>query len=153
MERQWLHMWNPRVTKITSWKVCSPCCRVLCIIGWIDWCPGKHRWANRLQAKRPQLPLRHPGLRGLISSRFSQGCKNWRCRRVNTLEETWADTNLYQRLTRSKTDVISLTAFLYHQVLVVQKLDSAIHRINHYPMDKYYENWLRYPLDSNLSSG
>ena len=23
---------------------------------------------------------------------------------------------------------------------VVQKLDSAIHRINRYPMDKYYEN-------------
>ena len=36
---------------------------------------------------------------------------------------------------------------------VVQKLDSAIHRINHYPADKYYVNQLRYPLDSNLSSG
>ena len=39
------------------------------------------------------------------------------------------------------------------QVPVVQKLDSAIHRINRYPEDKYYENQLRYPLDSNLSSG
>ena len=39
------------------------------------------------------------------------------------------------------------------QVLVVQKLDSAIHWINPYPEDKYYENQLRYPLDSNLSSG
>ena len=38
-------------------------------------------------------------------------------------------------------------------VPVVQKLDSAIHRINRYPEDKYYENQLRYPLDSNLSSG
>ena len=36
---------------------------------------------------------------------------------------------------------------------VVQKLDSAIHQINHYPGDKYYENQLRYSLDSNLSSG
>ena len=36
---------------------------------------------------------------------------------------------------------------------VVQKLDSAIHRINHYAADKYYENQLRYPLDSNLSNG
>ena len=32
-------------------------------------------------------------------------------------------------------------------------MDSAIHRINHYPEDKYYENQLRYPLDSNLSGG
>ena len=34
---------------------------------------------------------------------------------------------------------------------VVQTLDSAIHRINHYPADKYYGNQLRYPLDSDLS--
>ena len=26
------------------------------------------------------------------------------------------------------------------QAPVVQKLDSAIHRINHYPADKYYRN-------------
>ena len=36
---------------------------------------------------------------------------------------------------------------------VVQKLDRAIQRINHYPADKYSENQLRYPLDSNLSNG
>ena len=42
---------------------------------------------------------------------------------------------------------------LRQKVPVVQKLDSAIHRINRYPEDKYYENQLRYPLDSNLSSG
>ena len=34
---------------------------------------------------------------------------------------------------------------------VVQTLDSAIHRKNHYPADKYYGNQLRYPLDSDLS--
>ena len=39
------------------------------------------------------------------------------------------------------------------QAPVVQKLDSIIHRINHYPVDKYFKNWLRYPLDSDLSSG
>ena len=39
------------------------------------------------------------------------------------------------------------------QAPVVQTLDSAIHRINHYPADKYYGNQLRYPLDSDLSSG
>ena len=34
------------------------------------------------------------------------------------------------------------------QAQVVQKLDSAIHRINHYPADTYYGKQLRYPLDS-----
>ena len=36
---------------------------------------------------------------------------------------------------------------------VVQTLDNAIHRINHYPADKYYGNQLHYPLDSDLSGG
>ena len=40
-----------------------------------------------------------------------------------------------------------------HQAAVVQTLDSAIHRVNHYPADKYYGNQLRYPLDSDLSGG
>ena len=39
------------------------------------------------------------------------------------------------------------------QAPVVQTLDSAIHRINHYPADKYYGNQLRYPLDRDLSGG
>ena len=39
------------------------------------------------------------------------------------------------------------------QAPVVQKLDSAIHRINHYPADKYYGNQLRYLPDSDLSGG
>ena len=36
---------------------------------------------------------------------------------------------------------------------VVQTLDSAIHRINNYPADKYYRNRLCYPLDRDLSGG
>ena len=36
---------------------------------------------------------------------------------------------------------------------VVQTLDSTIHRINHYPADKYWRNQLRYSVDSDLSSG
>ena len=36
---------------------------------------------------------------------------------------------------------------------VVQTLDSAIHRINHYPADKYLGNQLHYPLDRYLSTG
>ena len=39
------------------------------------------------------------------------------------------------------------------QAPVVQKLDSAIHQINHYPADTYYAKQLRYPLDSDLSAG
>ena len=35
--------------------------------------------------------------------------------------------------------------------MVVQTLDSAIHRINHYPADKYLGNQLLYPLDRFLS--
>ena len=36
---------------------------------------------------------------------------------------------------------------------VVQRLDNAIHQINHYPVDKCWENKPRYPLDSDLSDG
>ena len=39
------------------------------------------------------------------------------------------------------------------QAPVVQTLDSAIHRINHCPADKYYGNQLRYPLGNDLSCG
>ena len=39
------------------------------------------------------------------------------------------------------------------QAPVVQTLDSAIHRINHYLADKYYRNQLRYLLDRALSGG
>ena len=39
------------------------------------------------------------------------------------------------------------------QAPVVQMLDSAIHRINHYPADKYYRNQLRYLLDRALPGG
>ena len=36
------------------------------------------------------------------------------------------------------------------QAPVVQKLDSAIYRINRYPEDKYYEIQLCYPVDSAI---
>ena len=38
-------------------------------------------------------------------------------------------------------------------VLVVQKLDSAIHRMNCFPAEKSYGNQLRYLVDSDLSGG
>ena len=36
---------------------------------------------------------------------------------------------------------------------VVQRMDNAIQRINHYPADNRWENVLRYPPDGDLSSG
>ena len=50
---------------------------------------------------------------------------------------------------------ISVVHFLYIKDLapVVQKVDSAIHRINHYPVDSTVGFANAYPLDSNLSGG
>ena len=39
------------------------------------------------------------------------------------------------------------------QAPVVQKLDSAIRRINHYPADSVIDLRNTYPLDSDLSGG
>ena len=47
----------------------------------------------------------------------------------------------------------TITNHWVYQAPVVETLDSTIHRINHYPADKYYANQLRYPLDSDLSGG
>ena len=32
-------------------------------------------------------------------------------------------------------------------VLVFQRMDAAIHWINQYPLDKYYQDLLSYPVD------
>ena len=40
-----------------------------------------------------------------------------------------------------------------HQASVVQRLDSAIHQINHYPADSAISFPNTYPLDSDLSRG
>ena len=39
------------------------------------------------------------------------------------------------------------------QAPVVQKVDNAIHRINHYPLDIAIGFAITYPVDSDLSSG
>ena len=39
------------------------------------------------------------------------------------------------------------------QAPVVQRVDNAIHWINHYPVDKCWQHKLHYPLDSDLSGG
>ena len=40
-----------------------------------------------------------------------------------------------------------------HLAPVVKKVDNAIHRINHYPMDRAIDFAITYPLDSDLSGG
>ena len=50
---------------------------------------------------------------------------------------------------RSRISGTSASPFaLNHLAPVAQKLDSAIHRINHYPPDKCQGNQLRYTVDS-----
>ena len=39
------------------------------------------------------------------------------------------------------------------QAPVVQKVDNAIHRINHYPLDIAIGFAITYPVDSDLSGG
>ena len=46
-----------------------------------------------------------------------------------------------------------LKYFTIDLALVVQTLDSAIHRINHYPVDSVIDFRNTYPLDSDLSGG
>ena len=45
------------------------------------------------------------------------------------------------------------TGRFVHQAPVVQRLDNAIHRINHYPADSVVCFVNNYPLDSDLSGG
>ena len=42
---------------------------------------------------------------------------------------------------------------MWNLASVVQRLDSAIHRINHYPVDSAISLPNTYPLDSDLSGG
>ena len=50
---------------------------------------------------------------------------------------------------RKNTEVLQLTV----QAPVVQKVDNAIHRINHYPLDIAIGFTITYPVDSDLSVG
>ena len=50
---------------------------------------------------------------------------------------------------RKNTEGLQLTV----QAPVVQKVDNAIHRINHYPLDIAIGFAITYPVDSDLSVG
>ena len=47
----------------------------------------------------------------------------------------------------------SLARKSHHLALVVQMLDNAVHRINHYPADSVIDFCNTYPVDSDLSGG
>ena len=48
---------------------------------------------------------------------------------------------------------ITYSQMYTHLAPVVQKVDNAIHRINHYPVDSVVCFVNTYPLDSDLSGG
>ena len=60
------------------------------------------------------------------------------------MEQTVASENLEMTSSLVRNDIML-------QALVVQKMDSAINQINHYPVDKYWETQLHYPVDRDLS--
>jgi len=60
------------------------------------------------------------------------------------------------KLSRLKNETLQAKLILKElmgQAAVVQKVDSPIHWINHYPVDTYEGNQFGYPLDRDLSSG
>ena len=60
---------------------------------------------------------------------------------------------MQDELVLDKEHHLKILPFLSTQAQVVQRLDKAIHWINHYLVDIGYENKLSYLVDSGLSSG
>ena len=54
---------------------------------------------------------------------------------------------------RENVIIVDRKLLFIFQAPVVQTLDSAIHRINHYPADSVIDFRNTYPLDSDLSGG
>ena len=67
-------------------------------------------------------------------------------------EKTDLNSSLATACLRSRDDLRRILAFL-DLAPVVQRLDNAIHRINHYPADSVVCFVNTYPLDSDLSGG
>ena len=61
------------------------------------------------------------------------------------MEQTVASENLEMTSSLVRNDIMLLA-------LVVQKMDSTINQTNHYPLDKYQETRLCYPVDRDLSN-
>ena len=54
---------------------------------------------------------------------------------------------------RAPPSIDASLSFFLNQAPVVQKVDNAIHRINHYPLDIAIGFAITYPVDSDLSGG
>ena len=57
------------------------------------------------------------------------------------------------QLTETMKSLIQMLSSIIHLAPVVQKVDNAIHRINHYPLDIAIGFDITYPVDSDLSGG
>ena len=49
--------------------------------------------------------------------------------------------------------IVDVVCSVSYQASVVQTLDNAIHKINHYPADSVIDFRNTYPLDSDISGG
>ena len=75
---------------------------------------------------------------------------------VNTVEWLWDPSDSFVICFCEPQGPQRWIAFQYFFILlapIVQTLDSAIHRINHYPADSVIGFPNTYPLDSDLSGG
>ena len=58
------------------------------------------------------------------------------------------------QLTETMKSLIQMLSSIIHLAPVVQKVDNAIHLINHYPLDIAIIGFaITYPVDSDLSGG
>ena len=83
--------------------------------------------------------------RFLISANYRRHFPNSRAR--NEMARTFANAN------EGNYDFWRMGTNSEVQAPVVQRLDNAIHRINHYPADSVVCFVNTYPLDSDLSGG
>ena len=69
------------------------------------------------------------------------------------MRESMRSARDYREVKTTTATATSLNKRFNEQAPVVQRLDNAIHRINHYPADSVVCFVNTYPLDSDLSGG
>ena len=83
----------------------------------------------------------------IMSEILCNGPKNW-----NNLEILYGKHIIFMKK-RENVIIVDRKLLFIFQAPVVQTLDSAIHRINHYPADSVIDFRNTYQLDSDLSGG
>ena len=84
----------------------------------------------------------------IIKAKVCVICRSRRLRRI-----TQTEALIIIAIMRKPNLIIVLLCILIFLAPVVQRLDNAIHRINHYPADSVVCFANTYPLDSDLSGG